>query len=235
MKEDHGWIWEAAQQRSFEAIKKELTSYPVLAFYTPEATHTLQVDASTKGIGGVLPQNGRPIMYISRALTKTEQNYSNIERELLSVVFGLERLYNFVYGGKIILQTDHKPLVGIFHKNVSEISPRLQRMMLRIYKYDVQLQYLPGKENVIADALSRVSTLNDSHTALEPIPLHLLTSSFPGTPDCVFHLRTATSNDSQLSQIRHYIIHEWPQQGQNALKYHKSFGTTAKSFLPKKA
>ena len=211
LKTDHGWMWESSQQNSFEQIKAEITSAPVLAYYDPNAMHIIQTDASSKGVGAVLLQEGRPITYVSRALTPTEQNYSNIERELLSVVFGLERLHHFVFGGQITLQTDHKPLIGILQKCVSDISPRLQRLMLRVHRYDVCLQYLQGKENVIADALSRISPLPSNHKdSSDSVPVNLLTSAIPATPDRLAHLRTATSNDAQLSQLRHYIVHGWP-------------------------
>lgn len=211
LKADHGWMWESSQQKSFEQIKAEITSAPVLAYYDPDAVHVIQTDASSKGVGAVLLQEGRPITYVSRALTSTEQNYSNIERELLSVVFGLERLHNFIFGGQITLQTDHKPLIGILQKCVADISPRLQRLMLRVHRYDVCLQYLQGKENVIADALSRISPLPSTQKdSSDSVPLYLLTSAIPATTDRLAQLRIATSNDAQLSQLRHYIVHGWP-------------------------
>jgi hypothetical protein len=126
LKEASVWSWESNQEHAFVQIKQALTDTPILAYFSKSASeHIIQTDASLKGLGGVLLQDGRPVQYISRTLTKTEENYSNIERELLGVVFGLERLHNFVYGGKVTVQTDHKPLENLFQKNVSVISPRL--------------------------------------------------------------------------------------------------------------
>jgi hypothetical protein len=145
LKEDSVWSWQSNQQLAFEQIKDILTNTPILTYYSKDAkSHIIQTDASLKGLGGVLLQDGKPVQYISRTLTKTEENYSSIERELLGVVFGLERLHNYVYGGPVKVQTDHKPLESLFHKNVSEISPRLQRLMLRLHKYDITLEYLKG-------------------------------------------------------------------------------------------
>ena len=92
-------------------------------------------------------------------LTETECRYSNIERELLGVVFGLERLHHYTFGKPIAVETDHQPLTNIWKKTIATSSPRLQRLLLRLAQYDVHIEYLRGKENVIADALSRVTSL----------------------------------------------------------------------------
>ena len=86
------WAWESEQQNAFEAIKRVITTLLVLAYFDKTKKHTIQCDASKKGLGAVLLQESKPIMYMSRALTETEQRYSNIERELLAIVFALERL-----------------------------------------------------------------------------------------------------------------------------------------------
>ena len=72
-----------------------------------------------KGVGAVLLQGGQPICYASKALTETEQNYSNIEREAVGVVWGLERFHYFVYGKQCTVHTDHKPLESIFKKKLT--------------------------------------------------------------------------------------------------------------------
>ena len=82
--------WESGQQDTFEAIKQVITSLPVLVYFDKTKKHTIQCDASNKGLGAVLLQESKPVMYMSRALTETEQRYSNIERELLAIVFTLD-------------------------------------------------------------------------------------------------------------------------------------------------
>ena len=116
------------------------------------------MDASKTGLGAVLLQEGQPVVYASRTLTDTERRYSNIERELLGVVFGLERLHHYTFGKPIMVETDHQPLTSIWKKTIAISSPRLQRLLLRLAQYDVHIEYLRGKENVIADALSRVTS-----------------------------------------------------------------------------
>ena len=98
LREDVEWTWDSTHQDAFDAIKEELTKTPVLAYFNPKSEHIIQTDASLKGLGAVLLQEGRPVIYVSRTLTPAEEHYSNLERELLGVVFAMERLHNYVYG-----------------------------------------------------------------------------------------------------------------------------------------
>ena len=79
------WAWESEQQNAFEAIKQVITMFPVLTYFNKTKKHTIQSDASKKGLGAVLLQESKPVMYVSKILTVTEQRYSNIERELLAI------------------------------------------------------------------------------------------------------------------------------------------------------
>ena len=85
------WAWESEQQNAFETIKQAIMTFPVLAYFDKTKKHTIQCNASKKGLGAVLLQESKAVMYMSRALTETEQRYSNIERELLAMVFALKR------------------------------------------------------------------------------------------------------------------------------------------------
>ena len=95
------WAWESEQQNAFEAIKQVITTLPVLAYFDKTKKHTIQCDGSKKGVDAVLLQESKPVMYVSRASTETEQRYSNIERELLAIVFALERLKHYTFGRTI--------------------------------------------------------------------------------------------------------------------------------------
>ena len=79
------WAWESEQQNAFEAIKQVIMTLPVLTYFNKTKKHTIQCDASKKGLGAVLLQESKPVMYVSRVLTETEQRYSNIERKLLAI------------------------------------------------------------------------------------------------------------------------------------------------------
>ena len=91
----------------------------------------LQTDASKKGLGAVLLQNSKPMMFASRALTGSERNYQNPECECLATIWGMEKFHYFLYGKEFTLETDQKPLVSIYEKHIVEISPRIQRLIVR--------------------------------------------------------------------------------------------------------
>ena len=80
------------------------------------------------------------MIYVSRTLTPAEERYSNIERELLGVVFTMERLHNYVFGEPVRVQTNHKPLEMIWKKSIATASPRLQRLRLRLARYEIQVE-----------------------------------------------------------------------------------------------
>ena len=126
------WRWDPEHQRAFDGIKSVISLLPVLAYFDAKAEHTIQCDASKQGLGAVLLQDGQPVMYISRTLTETEQRYSNIERELLAVVFALERLDHYTAGYRVKVETDHQPLTSIWKKPISSTSARIQRLLLRL-------------------------------------------------------------------------------------------------------
>ena len=93
-------------------------------------------------------QENKPIEFASKSLSKTEQNYANIEREMLAIVFGCERFHLYVYGTKFTVMTDHKPLEMITRKSLDKAPARLQRMMLRIQSYNYSVIYKPGMEDI---------------------------------------------------------------------------------------
>ena len=113
-----------------------------MTYFDKDKDHIIQTDASKTGLGAVLLQEGQPVVYASRALTDTECRYSNIERELLGVVFGLKRLHHYTFGKSITVETDHQPLTSIWKKTIATSSPRLQRLLLRLAQYDVHIEYL---------------------------------------------------------------------------------------------
>ena len=132
-KSDTLWCWETKHPRAFEAIKDELTKTQVLTYFDPKADHIKQVDGSMKGLGVVLHQKGRPVICASRTLTPAETGDSSIEREFLSVVFGLERLYHYVcLAVKWRYRLTKSPLIPIWEKSVPAGSPWIQCLLLRL-------------------------------------------------------------------------------------------------------
>ena len=153
---DAEWFWESQQEGAYQTILKLMASTPVLRYYDMPQEVTLQNDASESGLGAVLLQNGQPVTFASKALTKTEQGYAQIEKECLAIVFACERFDQYLHGRDLItVQTDHKPLVPIFKKSIHNAPKRLQRMLMRLQKYNLKIEYLPGPQMYIADKLSR--------------------------------------------------------------------------------
>ena len=101
-------------------------------------------------------QEGRPIAYASKSLNETQQRYAVIEKELLAVVFACKKFDFYIYGkSKFKVESDHKPLETLYTRPINEITTRLQRMMMSLQRYDLDIQYKPGKEMYIVDTLSR--------------------------------------------------------------------------------
>lgn len=145
----------AEQSNAFSKLRQILSSEEVILLYPDFAKpFELTTDASSLGLGAVLSQNGRPITMISRTLKQSEENYATNERELLAIVWALKKLRNYLYGAKCInIFTDHQPLsFAVSEKNTNA---KIQRWKSFIEEHNAKISYKPGKENHVADALSR--------------------------------------------------------------------------------
>ena len=109
---------------AFSRTKEEISKNVTLPYFNPKSATTLQTDASKKGLGAVILQDSKPVMFASRALTGSERNYQNLERECLATIWGMEKFHYFLYGKQFTLETDQKPLVSIYRKHMVEISPK---------------------------------------------------------------------------------------------------------------
>ena len=106
---------------AFSRTKEEISKNVTLPYFNPKSETTLQTNASKKGLGAVILQNSKPVMFASWALTGAEKNYQNLERECLATIWGMEKFHYFLYGKKFTLETDQKPLVSIYKKHMVEI------------------------------------------------------------------------------------------------------------------
>ncbi|VDI69620.1 Hypothetical predicted protein [Mytilus galloprovincialis] len=155
LKKDVPFQWDDNHDKTFKDLKTLITNSPVLRYFNDTKPVKLSVDASQNGLGAVLLQKELPIEYASRALTTSQKNWAQIEKELYAIVFGCERFHQYVYGRTIEVETDHKPLEAIFKKPLVNAPPRIQKLMLRLQKYDINVVYKPGKLMYISDTLSR--------------------------------------------------------------------------------
>lgn len=150
--------WNKEAEDSFIKLQQTLCSDLVLGLTDFNETMILTTDACDYGYGSVLEQkiNGemRPLAYFSKNYTPSQLNYSTTEKELLSVVMSTEYFHQYLYGRKFEVHTDHLPLTWILKK--SNLHKRLERWLLRLSLYDLEIFYKPGKENVVADMLSRL-------------------------------------------------------------------------------
>ena len=147
---------------AFEKLKKLITEDPILKYPDFNKNFVLITDASAYAIGAVLQQSGHPICYASRTLNNHERNYSTIEKELLAIVWSTNYFRPYLYGKKFDILTDHQPLKWLHAKsNNKDINPRLNRWLLKLGEYEMNVDYIKGKENKIADFLSRINT--DTH------------------------------------------------------------------------
>ena len=162
-------------------MKNELCANPLVQAFSLTKEATVTTDASEKAIGGILSQEGHPVIYISRKLSQAEQNYSNIEREAL-FVFVFTRLKRFLPGRKFTLQTDHIPRKYLFAPN-EEIpktaSARIPRWAIALMGFDFGLKYTPGEQIPHADALSRLDFDDDDDNDRVCFAFPISTSSNP--------------------------------------------------------
>lgn len=139
-------------------MKKCISSSPVLRNADLSKSFVLQTDASDRGVSGVLLQefsDGRhPIMFVSKKLLPREQNYSVIEKECYAIVWAVKRLQCFLFGKSFVIETDHCPLKWL--NTMKTQNQRLLRWSLVLQEFQFLVKHISGKENVQADALSRI-------------------------------------------------------------------------------
>ena len=149
------FAWNKEATAAFEKLKMELHKHQSLQFFDNRCESVVKVDASGIGIGGVLLQNGRPILFASRKLTEVEQRYAQIEKEFLAIVFVCQRFKTFLLGNKFKLFSDNSPLISFFRKPLATLPLRIQRWMMALQFFDFDVSHISGKDNFVADALSR--------------------------------------------------------------------------------
>ena len=149
--------WTDVHDEAFDTLKKAVCDAPVLRYYDPKLETVVQCDSSECGLGGVLLQNGQPVAYASRALSKAEVSYAMIEKELLSAVFCFSKFHHLVYGRHVIVENDHRPLEIISKKDLYKSPKKIQIMFLKLATYDNEIRYKKGQHMYISDKIGRAS------------------------------------------------------------------------------
>ena len=215
LKKDAEWDWQPEHDKAIERLKAVLTSKPALAFYDVNEPVTIQADASQSGLGACLMQKGKPVAYASRAMISAEQNYARIEKKMLAICFATSKFHQYVYGKpNVSVQTDHKPLESILKKPLCKAPPRLQRLMLRLQPYDLDVHYVPGKYMYLADTLSRAYIQGESSAELEDELsriVHSLVVNIPVSASKLSEIRQATEQDPTLRKVKDLIVTGWPK------------------------
>ena len=143
-------------QAAFVKLKEALTTAPCLILPDPDGEFEVTTDASedAKAVGAVLVQNGHPVAYESKKLNIHQLNYSVHDKEMCAIMHALERWRPFLLGRHFKVYTDHRSLV--YFKTQSNLNQRQLRWQEKAADYDMEILYKPGKQNVVADTLSRV-------------------------------------------------------------------------------
>ncbi|CAN6685843.1 unnamed protein product [Malus baccata var. baccata] len=199
-------------EKAFKHLKEMLTLAPIIRPPDWSIPFELMCDASDYALGAVLGQrkDKQPhvIYYASRTLNDAQLNYSTTEKELLAIVFALDKFRSYLLGTKVIIYTDHAALKYLLTKK--EAKPRLIRWMLLLQEFDIEIRDKKGSENVVADHLSRLVHEEDVVPIPETFPDEQLMSikvSEPWYADLVNFLVSkripSTYTRHQRDKLRH--------------------------------
>ena len=211
--------WSKQCQSAFDHVKRSLSSTDVLAHHDLTKPIGISCDASKFGLGVVLfhretDNTECPIAYASKVLSPAESRYSQIEKEGLSIVFGIKKFFQFLCGRQFTVITDHKPLLSIFGSSAvpSFIATRLNKWSLFLSQFQFDIKYRNTKDHGNADALSRLTiSASKSVSEEEPDVIHLLASeTLHVLPVTAKRIRQFSSRDKVLSIVYRYVEGGWP-------------------------
>ena len=222
------WLWSQSSEKAFLKLKYLLSNAPILAHYDISLPIKLECDASSVGVGAVISHvypNGeeRPIAYAARSLSPAERNYAQIEKEALSLVYGVKYFHQFLYGRKFTLVTDHKPLMSILSPT-GGLPPlaaaRLQRYAIILAAYSYDLEFRSSLKHGNADALSRLGGHNARADVKDESSIFNI-EQLSKIPVNSKDISAATRTDPVLSKVVEYIMTGWPHHVDDDLKLFK--------------
>ena len=203
LEKDNEFLLDTPQIDAFYKLKQLVANRQTLKCFDKNLPIEVKCDASKLGLGAMLEYlHGTiwyPIAFASRSLTGAEQNYSQIEKETLSIVFSCEKFHEYVYGLRFVVQNDHKPLISIYQTGLSKSPPRMQCFLLRLQRYNFQLNYVPGNKLFVADILSTLP-LPDSTSEIKSDEMNYFVHSV---------IITETQKDDILQSVLLQIQNEW--------------------------
>ena len=221
LRKEVSWNWNNQCDRAFHRIKKLLCSNKLLVHYHPSRPLLLACDASPYGVGAVLSHkmsdgSEKPVYFASRSLSKAEQNYSQIDKEGLAVVFGVKKFRQFLYGRQFTIISDHRPLLGLLGEGKPippNASARVQRWALTLSAYDhkYKLIYKRGTAHSNCDGLSRLPLPDQPASTPLPGEVVLLLREMDQLPITAKEISTLTGQDPLLSRVRKLLMQGWPE------------------------
>ena len=216
---DTEFVMQQPQLQAIHTLKSLVTTSPVLQFFNPNCATRLRMDASSEGLGALIEQNfdgdWKPIGYASRSLNSAKKQYAQIEKEILSIVFGCEKFHEYLYGYEFTVQNDHKPLSSILSKPLHKTPPRVQRFYLRLLKYWFSFEHKPGKQMAVADTLSRafqpdVSPACEIDEQNLAAYVHSILDNLPISDRKLKEVQMQTEKDADLRLLKKYTLDSWP-------------------------
>ena len=222
---DEPWHWSDSCKRAFQAAKQKLVEAPVLAHYNLDYPIVLAGDASAYGVGAVishrLPDGSEcPVAYASRTLTKSERNYAQVEKEALSLVFGVRKFHQYLYDRQFTILTDHKPLKTILgpKNNIPPLAAaRMQRWALLLSAYVYDIHFRPTGSHGNANWLSRLPLATETPVVNCTDPTAFNVMQLNSLPVQMSEIRAATRTDEVLSKVLCCLQQGWPEDTQGPL------------------
>ena len=224
------WKWSPECAKAFQAAKDKIISAGVLTLYDPTLPITLAADASAYGVVAVISHvfsdnSEHPIAFALRTLTASEQNYSQLEKEALALIFGVQKFHRYLYGRKFNLITDHKPLTTILgpKKGIPSLAAaRLQRWAILLSAYDYNIHYKSTTEHGNVDGLSRLPLPVTTPSLDTQSATTFNIGQIQALPVTFQHIQKATRCDPVLGKVYHYVIGGWPSHVPDELKPYKN-------------
>jgi hypothetical protein len=222
LRKDATWIWSAACDKAYNTLRHAVTSDSTLIHFQSSLPLVLDCDASSYGIGAVLQHvmpdgSHRPIAYASKTLSSAEKNYAQIEREALSILFGVKKFHRYLFGRHFTLVTDHKPLLIVLGPKghiTSTSASRLHRWSAILAAYDFSITFRPTKQHANADYLSRFPVPCIEEPCIEAAEEQHNTIAFLDdvvtTPLTHNLVRKAILRDPLLTEVMSYVQSGWP-------------------------